>query len=104
MYNYVLYRKNFVEKQMKAMLFFDSPVMAAWNGFIVSTELVFDSMTTVSYNIESFCLLNCIARNFNTMGIGVVVVFKTSINFRASFPKNVEPTIIGKHICPFWHM
>jgi len=54
---------------------------------LFSSELVLDSMTTVSYNIESLYLLNWIARNFNTMNICAVVVFKTSINFRVSFPK-----------------
>jgi len=72
---------------MEAMLFLTMLWCLLEMDFLFSTELVLDSMTTVSYNSESLFLLNWIAKNFNTMELCAVVVFKTSINFRVSFPK-----------------
>ena len=46
---------------------FDNALMSAWNEF--STELVLDSMTTVSYNIDSLFLLNWIAKSLIHHGI-----------------------------------
>jgi len=72
---------------MEAILFLTTLWCLLEMDLLFSTELVLDSMTIVSYNIEFFYLLNWIARNFNIIDMCVVVVFKTSINFRVSFPK-----------------
>jgi len=74
--------KNFVKNQTEAILVLTALWCLLEMDLLFPSELVLDSLTTVSYYIESFYLLNWFARNLNTKDVCVVVVLKTSINFK----------------------